>query len=176
MRKVKIALGKIVYVLFARWLPVSYSPVGGIWGKWLRGICGKCVLEKCGQNVNIERNAIFSSKVSLGNNSGIGIGASLSGTVNIGDNVMMGPYCTFYSRNHAFDRTDIPMREQGYQEEKVIVVGDDVWIGGHVIVLPGIHIGRGAIIGAGAVVTKNVPDYAIVAGNPAKIIRYRNGS
>jgi len=118
MSKCMVALGKVFYVLFAKWLPASYTPVLGWLGKWLRGLCGKLVLEKCGNDVNIERNAVFSSRVSLGNHSGIGIGASLSGCVFIGDNVMMGPYCTFYCRNHAFDRTDIPMREQGYQEEK----------------------------------------------------------
>ena len=78
-----------------------------------------------------------------------------------------------YSRNHAFDRIDIPMCEQGYLPEKTIVISDDVWIGGHVIILPGVHIGNGAIVGAGAVVTKDVPQYAIVGGNPAKVIKYR---
>lgn len=173
MRRIKVALGKIIYVLFAKWLPVSYQIFGG-WAKWLRKICGKLILEKCGKNVNIERGAVFSSHVSLGNNSGIGINASLTGSVVIGDNVMMGPYCTMYSRNHAFHRTDIPMCEQGYLPEETIVISDDVWIGGHVIILPGVHVGKGAIIGAGAVVTKDAPDYAIVGGNPAKVIKYRN--
>lgn len=173
MRKIKVALGEIIYVLFAKSLPVSYQIFGGE-AKWLRKICGKLILEKCGKNVNIERGAVFSSHVSLGNNSGIGINASLTGSVIIGDNVMMGSDCTMYSRNHAFDRTDVPMCEQGYLPEKTIVIGDDVWIGGHVIILPGVHIGNGAIVGAGAVVTKDVPQYAVVGGNPAKVIKYRN--
>lgn len=173
MRKIKVALGKIIYVLFAKWLPVSYQIFGG-YAKWLRKICGKLILEKCGKNVNIERGAVFSSHVSLGNNSGIGINASLTGSVVIGDNVMMGSDCTMYSRNHAFYRTDVPMCEQGYLPEETIVIGDDVWIGGHVIILPGVHIRNGAIVGAGAVVTKDVPQYAIVGGNPAKVIKYRN--
>ena len=80
-----------------------------------------------------------------------------------------------YSRNHAFDRCDVPMREQGYGPEKTIIIGDDVWIGGHVIILPGVNIGNGAIVGAGAVVTRDVPEYAVVGGNPAKVIRFRNG-
>ena len=69
----------------------------------------------------------------------------------------------------------LPMCEQGYQDEKPIIIGDDVWIGGHVIVLPGVHVGNGAILAAGAVVTKDVPEYAIVGGNPARVIKYRNG-
>ena len=172
MRSLKIAFGKFLY-LFAKWLPVSYQILGGF-GQRMRKICGKLILVSCGKNVNIERGAVFSSHVSLGDNSGIGINASRTGSVIIGKNVMMGPYCTMYSRNHAFSRMDVPMCEQGYQPEEPIVIEDDVWIGGHVIILPGVHISKGAIIGAGAVVTKDVPEYAIVGGNPAKIIKFRN--
>ncbi len=172
MRKIRVAFGKGLYILFAKWLPVSYQ-LFGQFGKWLRKICGKLILEKCGKNVNIERGAVFSSHISIGDNSGIGINASLTGSVVIGNNVMMGPNCTMYSRNHAFERLDIPMCKQGYKPEKTIVIGDDVWIGGHVIILPGVHIGSGAIVGAGAVVTKDVPKYAIVGGNPARVIKNR---
>lgn len=175
MKKFKVALGKIIYILFAKWLPISYQVFLGRYATWLRRICGKLILRKCGKKVNIEHGAVFSSKVSLGDKSGIGINARLSGSVEIGNNVMMGPNCTMYSRNHCFERTDIPMCEQGFLPEETIVIGDDVWIGGHVIILPGVHIGRGAIVGAGSVVTKDVPEYAIVGGNPAKIIRFRNG-
>lgn len=174
MRKIRVAIGKMLYVLFASWLPVSYAPILGGFGKFMRKICGKLILKKCGKNVNIERGAVFASAVSLGNNSGIGIRASLGGPVTIGDNVMMGPDCTFYSMNHAFDRLDIPMCQQGFQPVKEIVIGNDVWIGGHVIILPGVHVGDHAIIGAGAIVTKDVPPYAIVGGNPARVIKYRN--
>lgn len=62
------------------------------------------------------------------------------------------------------------------RNNKPIVIGNDVWIGANVIILPGVHIGEGAILAAGAVVTKDVEDYAIVGGNPAKIIRYRFGA
>lgn len=157
----------------AKWLPVSYTIPFGKAAKGFRGLCAKHILQKCGKNVNVERGASFASSVTLGNHSGIGVNAVLTGPVAIGDNVMMGPDCTFYCRNHAFDRLDIPMCWQGYYEEKPIVIGDDVWIGGHVIVLPGVHIGTGAIVGAGAVVTKDVPDYAVVGGNPARIIKSR---
>ena len=77
------------------------------------------------------------------------------------------------ARNHAFDRTDIPMNQQGFTPEKPIVIEDDVWIGARVIILPGVHIGTGAVVGAGAVVTKDVPDYAVVGGNPARILKMR---
>ena len=174
MRKVKVVIGKLLYVICAKWLPPSYTPILGRYAKWLRARCGKLILKKCGKRVNIEKGAIFSSAVMLGDNSGIGINASIGGAVHIGNNVMMGPHCTFYSRNHAFDRTDIPMCQQGFSEEKTIVIGNDVWIGGHAIFLPGVHVGDGAIVGAGAIVTKDIPSYAIVGGNPARVIRFRN--
>ena len=88
---------------------------------------------------------------------------------------MMGPNVSCYPRNHAFNRTDIPMNQQGFAEEKPIIIEDDVWIGANSIILGGVKIGNGAIIGAGAVVTKDVPPRAIVAGNPAKLIKYRMG-
>ena len=130
----------------------------------------------CGREVNVESGAWFHSgrRISIGNRSGIGERAVLHGTVIIGDDVMMGPEVVVYSRNHEFARTDIPMNQQGFQEERPVRIGDDVWIGGRVILLPGVcSIGTGAIIGVGAVVTKDLPAYAIAVGNPARVIRYR---
>ncbi len=170
--KLKKVVGYVLYHWFAKHLPVSYSRVGRL-SKQLRGLCGSLLLDKCGQNVNIEKNAVFSSHCELGDNSGIGIRASLGGKVIIGRNVMMGPECIIYCRNHAFNRLDTPMCEQGFQEERPVSIGDDVWMGGRVIILPGVTIGYGAVIGAGAVVTKDVPDFAVVGGNPAKVFKYR---
>ena len=167
-----IFIGRFLY-FFASRLPNSYSRIK-IGQKAFRKLCGKLILAECGKNVNIEKNAVFSSRVTLGDNSGIGIRASIGGETHIGKNVMMGPDCIIYTRNHAFSRTDIPMYEQGFQEEKPVFISDDVWIGGRVIILPGVKIGTGAVIGAGSVVTKDVPDYAIVGGNPAKVLKYRN--
>ena len=65
------------------------------------------------------------------------------------------------------------MMEQGFEEERPVVIGNDVWIGDRVIILPGVHVGDGSILAAGAVVTKDVPPYAIVGGVPAKLIRMR---
>ena len=109
----------------------------------------------------------------MGDNSGIGIRATISGTVYIGNDVMMGPNCTIYTRNHKTDDISRPMRGQGFQEEKPVYIGDDVWIGENVTILPGVKIGSHSIIGAGAVVTKDVPEWAVVAGNPAVVKKYR---
>lgn len=85
---------------------------------------------------------------------------------------MMGPEVTILTHTHNIERTDIPMRQQGMRVAEV-VVGNDVWIGMRVVIMPGVRVGDGAVVGAGAVVTKDVPDFAIVGGVPAKIIKYR---
>lgn len=173
MKKIRCKIGQIIYYLFAKHLPGSYS-FGGRIGKCLRRMCGKMILTRCGKKVNIERGASFSSKVELGNNSGIGVNCYLAGRVVIGDDVMMGPNVRIYTVNHASKRLDIPMNQQGTTEEKPVVIGNDVWLGANVIILRGVKIGNGCIIGAGSVVRMDVPDYAVVMGNPAAIVKYRN--
>lgn len=76
------------------------------------------------------------------------------------------------THTHNIERTDIPMGQQGMRVSEV-VIGNDVWIGMQVIIMPGVKVGNGVVIGAGAVVTKDVPDYAIVGGVPAMIIKFR---
>ena len=110
----------------------------------------------------------------IGDNSGIGAYSSI-GTVKIGNYVMMGTHCLIISQNHRFDDRSIPMCRQGFQEDRPVTVEDDVWIGSRVIILPGVRMGQGAIIGAGAVVTEDVEPYTLVAGNPAKMVGRRNG-
>jgi len=131
------------------------------------------MLPSVGKNVNIDRGAKFAMSTEIGDHSGIGIDSRLYGPVKIGENVMMGPECYIYTYNHRTERTDIPMNQQGYTEERPVIIGNDVWIGSRVTILPGVHIGNGVVIGAASVVTKDIPDYAIAAGNPAKIIKYR---
>jgi len=172
-RKFQIIIGKTIYIILAKHLPASYSRIALGLSRRIRGICGKLILEKCGENVNIEKGANFASSIRLGDNSGIGIRADIGPRVDIGNNVMMGPECIIYTVNHNFDRTDIPMNEQGFQTVNPVFIGDDVWIGGRVTILPGVRIGDGAIIAAGAVISKDVPSYAIVGGVPAKVLKYR---
>ncbi|MBQ4630515.1 MAG: acyltransferase [Clostridia bacterium] len=166
-------IGLFFYNLIAKHLPKSSSIVN-IGQKKIRALCGKLILKKCGKNVNIEKGASFSSGICLGDNSGIGVRASISGNCTIGNDVMMGPDCIIHTRNHRFDDITKPMNTQGFQEEKPVVIGNDVWIGSRVTILPGVTIGNHVIIGAGSIVTKDIPDYAIAAGNPARVKKYRN--
>ena len=169
---IKRKIGGLLYYLFASKLPPSYSglQIGQV---QLRRMCGKLMMEHCGKNVNIEKHAFFSKNVSLGDFSGLGVNSKIYGTCKIGNYVMMGEDCTIITRNHKHDNLNIPMMELGFDEELAVEIGDDVWIGDKVIILPGVKIGRGSIIGAGAVVTKNVPEYSVAVGNPARVIRQR---
>ena len=141
--------------------------------KSVRGFFARMFLDQCGLNVNIQKNTRFSHTCHIGNNSGIGENSVLYGKVCIGDNVMMGTECLIYTQNHAFEDLTIPMNKQGFQPSATVIIGDNVWIGGRVTILPGVHIGDGVVIGAGAVVTKDIENNAIVGGNPAKVIRIR---
>ena len=173
MAKFKRMMGALLYYSIAQHLPVSYSGVK-LGQTALRRLCGKLMLASCGKKVNIEKGAVFSARVSLGDYSGIGINAHISGTCTIGSYVMMGPNVTVITRNHRHDDLQQPMMFQGFEEEKPVVIGDDVWIGERAMIMPGVRIGKGSIIAAGAVVTHDVPDYAVVGGVPAKVIKMRN--
>jgi len=172
MGKLSRKIGGLIYYSFARHLPASSSGIQ-IGQKKIRAFCGKLMLKYCGKRVNIEKGALFSARVSLGDYSGIGINARINGTCTIGDYVMMGTDVVVITRNHAFEQTDIPMMFQGFSEEHPVVIGNDVWIGDRVLILPGVHVGEGSIIAAGAVVTHDVPPYAIVGGVPARVISMR---
>lgn len=162
----------LVYHLITKRLPPTYFP-GGTLFKKIRYINCKYLFRYCGKDVNIEPKAYIPfHKVEIGDNSGIGYNAKL-GSVIIGKNVMMAPDVVILSRNHRFEDSIIPMRLQGNHEELPVIIGNDVWLGTRVIILPGVCIGSGSIVAAGSVVTKDVPDYSIVGGNPAKVIRYR---
>ncbi len=164
----------LIYHLFAKHLPASHCPYA-LGAKRIRVWLCRRLFVRCGLNVNIEQGADIGTGrfTSLGDNSGIGLRCVVKRAL-IGDNVMMGPEVLFIGRTHNFSDLNQPLHEQGFVEAPPIVVGDNTWIGARAIVLPGRRIGRCAIVGAGAVVTHDVPDYAVVGGNPAKVLYYRN--
>ena len=94
------------------------------------------------------------------------------GGVTLGDSVYTGSLVQILAVNHVFDDPDTPIREQGITAQG-IVVEDDVWLASGAIVLDGVHIGRGSVVGAGAVVTEDLPPYSIAVGSPARVVRDR---
>ena len=170
--KIKKLLCLVAYYGFAKYLPASTSPMTH-WARKIRRVICRPIFDKCGDNVNIESGARFATGgISIGSGRGLGVNCSVHGPLRIGDNVMMGPEVTILTHTHNIERTDIPMRQQGMRVAEV-VVGNDVWIGMRVVIMPGVKVGNGAVIGAGAIVTKDVPDYAIVGGVPAQVIKFR---
>ena len=167
----------VFYYGFAQHLPASYrfQPFGKF-AKWCRATACKRLFHRSGQNINVEKGANFYTgwEVELGDNSSLGIDCMIPYDLKVGKDVMMGPYVIIVGENHNFSNTEVPMRVQGYTIFPPVRIEDDVWIGARAIILPGLTIGKGSIIGAGSVVTKDVPPYAICAGNPARIIKYRN--
>ncbi len=94
------------------------------------------------------------------------------GSIRIGSDVLVGPGAQLISYQHRFESLEVPINQQGVEVGE-IVIEDDVWIGAGAIVLANITIGRGSIVGAGAVVTRSCPPYSILAGIPARIIGER---
>lgn len=164
-----------LYYCFAQFLPGSYSMFGGKIWKYMRYSLCKSIFLSCGKNVNIERRANFGSgrEIIIGDNSGLGIHSCVPSNTVIGSNVMMGPNCYILPFNHRFERTDIPMCEQGFVEKKQTIIGDDVWIGRDVTMTPGRTIKKGSIIGACCVLTKDFPEYSVVGGNPSRLLKSR---
>ncbi|MEZ3518783.1 MAG: sugar O-acetyltransferase [Muribaculaceae bacterium] len=85
-----------------------------------------------------------------------------------GDNVFIGPNCGFYTAGHPIDSIE---RNKGLEFARPIIVGNNVWIGANVTVVPGVTIGDNCVIGAGSVVTKDIPDNTVAVGNPCKVIK-----
>ncbi|MBE6769136.1 MAG: acetyltransferase [Ruminococcaceae bacterium] len=135
-------------------------------------------LTSCGSNVRINKNCNFQGNIECGNNIHIGSGAyfvSTKAKLIIKDNVMFAPNVTIYTGDHPvnvigkhiIEITDIDKEKMGGVFDKDVIIEEGCWIGTRAIILKGVTIGRGSVIGAGAVVTKDVPPYSIYVGVPA---------
>lgn len=164
-------INRIAFHLADRLLP-SYKCCR--WGNQIKNLLAKNAFSHVGKNVNWGRKLMISADFWIGDYSGVGDGARIPKGVTIGNDVMIGRDLKIFTKNHRSDRTDIPMRLQGFTEISPLIIGNDVWIGDNVTITTGCHsIGDGSILATGAVVTKNVEPYCVVGGNPARVIRYR---
>lgn len=133
-----------------------------------------------GKNIKIENNVFIHENVLINSNELITIGEGttinrnslLLAKVKIGKYCSIAPNVVIVGANHIFKDTSKTIKSQG-SELKGIIIEDDVWIAANSTILDGVHIGKGSVIAAGAVVNKNVPEYSIVGGVPAKVIKFR---
>jgi len=170
----KRSLYLLLYYTIARHLPDTPLPLSGF-SMYLRKVLARKIFKESHKNIKVHADVDFGTgiNVKIGENSSLNKGAWIGNDTVIGDEVMMGPEIIVLSGGHQFDDITIPMTHQGATPRRPVIIGDDVWIGTRSIILPGLKIGSHSIVAAGSVVTKDVPEWAIVGGNPAKIIRYR---
>ncbi len=127
---------------------------------------------QCGEGLDIRPPIMieYGERVAIGqnvfiNNDFLVVG---SGRIRIGDNVLIGPGVRLYTPNHPLDVT---LRREGWEIGLPITIEDDAWLGGSVVICPGVTIGARSVVGAGSVVTKDVPPDVVVAGNPARVVK-----
>ncbi|MGM9872484.1 MAG: acyltransferase [Muribaculaceae bacterium] len=170
----------LIYYCIAQFLPNSYcliKPLGKI-SNWIRILCAKNIFKKCGKIKTINRRVNFGSglNIEMGDGSGIGANVQIPSTTIIGKNTIVSRNVFILPRNHRHDRTDIPIKEQGYDPDKQTIIGDDCWVGMNSLLTPGRIISDGTIVAMGSVLTKDFPAYSIVGGAPAKFIKSRKST
>lgn len=131
------------------------------------------ILGSCGKNVLVEQpfHCDYGWNIEVGDNFFANYNLTVLdvGKVIIGNNVMLAPNVSIYTAGHPVHPES---RNSGYEYGIAVTIGDNVWIGGNVVINPGVTIGNNVVIGSGSVVTKDLPDNAIAAGNPCRVLRY----
>lgn len=132
----------------------------------------KDIVGKCGKDIFIEPpfHCDYGKNIEVGENFYANFNCVILdvGKVKIGNNVMFAPNVSIYTAGHPIHPES---RNSGYEYGIGITIGDNVWVGGSVVINPGVHIGNNVVIGSGGVVTKDIPDNVIAVGNPCRIIR-----
>ncbi|MDB5285717.1 MAG: acetyltransferase [Mucilaginibacter sp.] len=129
-----------------------------------------------GENSIIEDFAVINNGVGavlIGNNAGIGLSNVIIGPVTLGNYVMLAQNIVISGLNHGFEDVTLPPRLQKVTT-KQIIINDNVWVGANSSITAGVTIGKNAIIGAGSVITKDIPAYCVAVGNPARVIKQYN--
>ena len=173
-REVRRIAALALYYGFARHLPGRPTP-GWQLANALRGLLLRQIFDRCGRDVVAKQGAYFGTGagIRVGDRSHVGQNSRIDHNVTLGDDVVMGPDVVIMTAAHAFDDPAVPVNQQGALPRRPVTIGNDVWIGTRAVLLPGVCIHDGAVIGAGAIVTRDVAPYAVVGGNPARVVRYR---
>ena len=191
-----------LYTEIKFWILSILNFIPGVVGVKIRYFCYKPFFISCGENISFAqgcqvrkfKNISLGSNINLGPysqiyageksdghiemgsnvdcNSNVMINADCGGSIKIGSNVLIGPNVVLRASDHVFTKRDTPIRQQGHEIGEIIIE-DDVWIAANAVILPNVTVKKGAIVGAGAVVTKDVETYTIVGGVPAKPIGMR---
>lgn len=137
------------------------------------------LFKSIGENIEIKDNVMIQSaeKVDIGNNVYIGPNAKFYayGGISIYSGTIIGPDCEIHTRNHNYDGENLSaLPYDSTYIYKRVIIEENVWIGSQVSIVPGVTIGEGSVVGLGSVVTKDVPPFSVVGGNPAKIIKSRD--
>lgn len=166
----------VLYVIIAKRLPSVGCRISKLFSGLRVWLLKTWIFEKTGIGISVGDGVFFSGNKSIRCNDHVCFGEGCriyaGGGITIGSHVMISPYVTMITANHRYTTQFSP--ESHSDEFKPIWIKDDVWIGERALILPGVTIGRGSIVGAGAVVTKDVPDHAVVGGNPAKVLKLRS--
>lgn len=157
----------LIYTFVARHLP-SWSRTA----RRFRAICAHYFCENVDKSANINAGAVLSWDVTISPRAGVGANSRINGPASIGADVTMGPDVHLITGVHPVPPDFKEFRDMP-SSRKAIVIGEGAFIGARVTILPGVRIGRGAAVGAGAVVSRDVAPGAIVVGNPAREIRRR---
>lgn len=123
------------------------------------------------------QNGLDNSRLEIGENTYIGEYNNIragGGIIKIGKNCSISQHISMIASNHLIDRTKLISKQAWDIKRTGIEIEDDVWIGANSVILPGVKVHHGAVIGAGSIVTKDIPSFAIVVGNPAKLIKFRD--
>lgn len=168
MRKIKRTFFGFLLATIGNIVPSNLPSMTKLGDKF-RYLCAKNIVSEIGPTAHIKRGANIGKGVVLKDGAVIGFNCSISSGTTIEGNNMMGPNCITYTSNHKFDNKKLDWA--GMTETQPVLIKAHSWLGSRCIILPGVTIGKYSIIGAGSVVTKDVPDYHLAAGNPARIIK-----
>lgn len=171
-----VKIGSLIFLEIEGWLYWLVGSLPGSIGILLRNMIYLFLLKKKKGIVWVQPRVtiVQSNKFTVGRNCGINTGTYINakGGISFGDNVLVGSNVTISSGKHPIDGKEPPVFQRP-TEPLPIVIEDDVWIGANAVIMPGVTLKKGTVVGAGAIVTKNTEEYSVVAGVPAKVIRYR---